>query len=60
MVLPFYNNDEARAFTLSLIESCEREFSPSLLSVGFASRASRMIEPAQLILEAEAASKRAS
>lgn len=59
MVLPFYNNEEARTFTLSLIESCEREFSPSLLKVGFASRAGRMIEPAQLILEAESASKRA-
>ncbi len=59
MVLPFYNNEEARTFTLSLIESCEREFSPSLLKVGFASRAGRMIEPAQLILEAETASNRA-
>ncbi|NLV61543.1 MAG: hypothetical protein GXY63_08000 [Spirochaetales bacterium] len=59
MVLPFYNNEEARTFTLSLIESCEREFSPSLLKVGFASRAGRMIEPAQLILEAESASDRA-
>ena len=59
MILPFYNNDEARTFTLSLIESCEREFSPSLLKVGFASRAGRMVEADQLLLEAEAASNRA-
>ncbi len=59
MVLPFYNNEEARQFTLSLIESCEREFSPSLMSVGFASRAERMIDADQLVLEAETAATRA-
>ncbi|MDD3056915.1 MAG: hypothetical protein PHO72_01260 [Sphaerochaeta sp.] len=55
MVLPFYNGDEARSFTLSMIESCKREFSGSSLQIGFASRNGRMIESKQLLHEAQAA-----
>ena len=55
MVLPFYNGDEARSFTLSMIESCKREFSGSSLQIGFASRNGRMIEGKQLLHEAQTA-----
>ena len=55
MVLPFYNGDEARSFTLTMIESCKREFSGSSLQIGFASRNGRMIEGKQLLHEAQTA-----
>ena len=55
MVLPFYNADEARSFTLGMIESCKKEFSGSSLQIGFASRNGRMIDSSQLLHEAEAA-----
>ncbi|MDT3357847.1 MAG: hypothetical protein LIR47_00725, partial [Spirochaetota bacterium] len=55
MVLPFYNADEARSFTLTMIESCKKEFSGSSLQIGFASRNGRMIDSNQLLHEAEAA-----
>lgn len=55
MVLPFYNADEARSFTLSMIESCKKEFSGSSLQIGFASRNGRMIDSTQLLHEAETA-----
>ena len=55
MVLPFYNADEARSFTLGMIESCKKEFSGSSLHIGFASRNGRMIDSSQLLHEAEAA-----
>ncbi|HBO35079.1 MAG TPA: hypothetical protein DD633_00510 [Sphaerochaeta sp.] len=55
MVLPFYNADEARSFTLGMIESCKKEFSGSSLQIGFASRNGRMIDSNQLLHEAEAA-----
>lgn len=55
MVLPFYNSDEARSFTVSMIESCKKEFSGSSLQIGFASRNGRMIDGTQLLHEAEAA-----
>jgi hypothetical protein len=60
MVLPFYNNDEAKTFTLSMVESCQKEFAPAMLKVGFASRAGRIVDADQLIHEAEAASRRAN
>jgi len=55
MVLPFYNADESRSFTLGMIESCKKEFSGSSLQIGFASRNGRMIDSRQLLHEAEAA-----
>lgn len=55
MVLPFYNADEARSFTLTMIESCKKEFSGSSLQIGFASRNGRMVDSNQLLHEAEAA-----
>ena len=55
MVLPFYNGDEARSFTLTMIESCKREFSGSSLQIGFASRNGRMIEGKKLLHEAQTA-----
>ena len=55
MVLPFYNADEARSFTLTMIESCKKEFSGSSLQIGFATRNGRMIDGKQLLHEAEAA-----
>ncbi len=55
MVLPFYNGDEARSFTLSIIESCQKEFSGSSLQLGFASRNGRIIDKEQLLHEAQSA-----
>ncbi len=55
MVLPFYNGEEARTFTLSIIESCKKEFSGSELQIGFASRNGRMIDSKQLLHEAQVA-----
>ncbi len=55
MVLPFYNTEESRSFTLGMIESCKKEFSGSSLQIGFASRNGRMIDSSQLLHEAEAA-----
>ncbi|MGE4454116.1 MAG: hypothetical protein AB7D92_06230 [Sphaerochaeta sp.] len=55
MVLPFYNGDEARSFTLSIIESCQKEFSGSSLHLGFASRNGRIIDKEQLLHEAQSA-----
>ncbi|MDD3904641.1 MAG: hypothetical protein WC136_05845 [Sphaerochaeta sp.] len=55
MVLPFYNADEARSFTLSIIESCKKEFSGSSLQIGFASRNGRVLDSELLLHEAEAA-----
>ncbi len=53
MVLPFYNSDEAKTFTLSIIESCQKEFSGAALQIGFASRASRLVDKEQLLHEAQ-------
>ncbi|MGH0053943.1 MAG: hypothetical protein ACQ5SW_11180, partial [Sphaerochaetaceae bacterium] len=53
MVLPFYNGDEARSFTLSIIESCQKEFSGSSLQLGFASRNGRIVDKDQLLHEAQ-------
>lgn len=55
MILPFYNDEEARSFTRTLIEGCKKEFAGSSLQIGFASRNGRMIESDQLVHEAEAA-----
>ena len=55
MVLPFYNAEEARSFTLSIIESCKKEFSGSSLQIGFASRNGRVLDSTLLLHEAEAA-----
>jgi hypothetical protein len=55
MVLPFYNGDEARSFTLSIIESCQKEFSGSSLQLGFASRNGRIVDKEQLLHEAQSA-----
>lgn len=55
LILPFYNTDEARSFTLSIIDSCKKEFSGAALQIGFASRNGRLIEAQQLLHEAEAA-----
>ncbi|MDY0288016.1 MAG: hypothetical protein RBR15_04235 [Sphaerochaeta sp.] len=52
MVLPFYNADEARSFTLSLLESCKKEFSGSSLQIGFASRNGRVLDSSLLLHEA--------
>lgn len=55
MVLPFYNADEARSFTLSLLESCKKEFSGASLQIGFASRNGRVLDSSLLLHEAETA-----
>ena len=55
MILPFYNGDEARSFTLSLIESCQREFQGSELEIGFASRSGRAVEKDEILQEARKA-----
>lgn len=55
MILPFYNGDEARSFTLSLIESCQREFQGTELEIGFASRSGRAVEKNEILLEARKA-----
>ncbi|MBI9093277.1 MAG: hypothetical protein JEY71_00180 [Sphaerochaeta sp.] len=55
MVLPFYNADEARSFTLSLLESCKKEFSGASLQIGFASRNGRVLDSSLLLHEAVAA-----
>lgn len=55
MILPFYNAEEARSFTLSLIDSCKKEFSGSSLQIGFASRNGRVLDSSLLLHEAEAA-----
>ena len=55
MILPFYNGDEARSFTLSLIESCQREFQGSELEIGFASRSGRAVEKNEILQEARKA-----
>ncbi len=52
MVLPFYNAEEARSFTLSLLESCKKEFSGASLQIGFASRNGRVLDSSLLIHEA--------
>lgn len=52
MVLPFYNADEARSFTLSLLESCKKEFSGASLQIGFASRNGRVLDSSLLLHEA--------
>ena len=52
IILPFYNGEEARTFTLSLIESCQREFQGSELEIGFASRNGRAVEKEEIIKEA--------
>ncbi len=52
MVLPFYNAEEARSFTLSLLESCKKEFSGSSLQIGFASRNGRVLDSSLLLHEA--------
>ncbi len=55
MILPFYNGDEARSFTLSLIESCQREFQGTELEIGFASRSGRAVEKDEILQEARKA-----
>lgn len=55
MILPFYNGDEARSFTLSLIESCQREFQGTELEIGFASRSGRAVEKNEILQEARKA-----
>jgi hypothetical protein len=55
MVLPFYNADEARSFTLSLLESCKKEFSGASLQIGFASRNGRVLDSSLLLHEAVSA-----
>lgn len=52
MVLPFYNAEEARSFTLSLLESCKKEFSGASLQIGFASRNGRVLDSSLLLHEA--------
>ncbi|NLZ76557.1 MAG: hypothetical protein GX911_01120 [Spirochaetales bacterium] len=52
IILPFYNGEEARTFTLSLIESCQREFQGSELEIGFASRGGRAVEKEEILQEA--------
>lgn len=52
LILPFYNKEEAQAFTLPLVERCERDFAPAVLQLGFASRDGRTLEPAVLVEEA--------
>lgn len=52
MVLPFYNADEARSFTLTLLESCKKEFSGASLQIGFASRNGRVLDSSLLLHEA--------
>lgn len=52
IILPFYNGDEARTFTLSLIESCQQEFQGSELEIGFASRGGRAVEKEEILQEA--------
>lgn len=52
IILPFYNGEEARTFTLSLIESCQREFQGSELEIGFASRNGRAVEKDEILKEA--------
>lgn len=52
MILPFYNADEARSFTLSLLESCKKEFSGASLQIGFASRNGRVLDSSLLLHEA--------
>ncbi|HOE89189.1 MAG TPA: hypothetical protein PLF67_03895 [Sphaerochaeta sp.] len=52
IILPFYNGEEARTFTLSLIESCQQEFQGSELEIGFASRGGRVVEKDEITQEA--------
>ncbi len=52
MVLPFYNAEEARSFTLTLLESCKKEFSGASLQIGFASRNGRVLDSSLLLHEA--------
>lgn len=52
MVLPFYNAEEARSFTLFLLESCKKEFSGASLQIGFASRNGRVLDSSLLLHEA--------
>lgn len=52
MILPFYNAEEARSFTLSLLESCKKEFSGASLQIGFASRNGRVLDSSLLLHEA--------
>ena len=55
LILPFYNSDEARSFTLSLIEACQREFQGSELEIGFASRNGREVGKDEILKEARRA-----
>lgn len=52
MILPFYNAEEARSFTLTLLESCKKEFSGASLQIGFASRNGRVLDSSLLLHEA--------
>jgi hypothetical protein len=55
MLLPFYNEIEARNFVESLLDSCRKEFSSAEINTGYASRNQRMLEAEQLVHEAQSA-----
>ncbi len=55
MLLPFYNDTEAKNFVESLLDSCRKEFSSAEINTGYASRNGRMLEAEQLVHEAQTA-----
>jgi len=53
ILLPFYNNEEARDYMMALIEQLKQDFEGSDINMGIASRSGRILDTEMLLHEAK-------